>query len=83
MMIRRRRSDEEARWQEKISDSAPILAIQNITANKVYSFEQHLVVFMNAWLVLCTENTHFIYVQCTRLGKTSQTTAADSKRYQI
>ena len=72
---------EEAK--KKTSDSAPILAMKNISANKVYSFEQHLIVFMNAWLVLCNKNTNFSYLQCTRLDKTSETTVTDLRRYQI
>ena len=59
------------------------LAIKNISANKVYSFKRYLTLFMNAWLVLCNENTHFSYLQCTRLDKTSQSTATDSRSCQI
>ena len=50
-----------ARWREETSESTPILAIKNINANKVYSFEQHLIVFLNAQLVLCVT----IYIELT------------------
>ena len=44
---------------------------------------QKSIQLMNNSVPQLNENTHFSYLQCARLDKTSQTIATDSRRYQI